>query len=145
VIISLVALALILIISVVSANISVDMKMACRQCFLNRLIDYRISQIFLYYRRQRLQRYAAAEWPFPRSFRANVRGTGGTSSKDFGEKPEMWEVEIIEPKGQDHEEEESIKGKGAAALRVEQEFEGSKRTLSELAFSESEVSTWRVS
>jgi hypothetical protein len=61
----------------------------------------------------------------------------------------MWEVEIIEPKGKGVradglEEEESIKGKGAA-WRVEQEFDGSQSRLSGLALSQSQVSTWHVS
>jgi hypothetical protein len=55
------------------------------------------SQIFYYYRKRRLRQYSAAEWPFPTNFRSNARRTGGGRNrevKDYGKKPEMWEVEV---------------------------------------------------
>lgn len=98
VVISLVALALLLMVSVVSFRL-----WACSARELQLMVrSPRVTaplQVFLYYRRRRLRIYAASDWPFPSLVDGQGRapGRGGRRRKDdmdYGAKPVMHEVVI---------------------------------------------------
>jgi len=106
VIISLVALAVLLIISVVSLSSFYGLSPHPHLEVSLMTCETPLPQAFLYYRRRRLRIYSAADWPFQDRnagggslfFPGGPGGAGGAGgrsgkeSKELGEKPEMWQV-----------------------------------------------------